>query len=91
MTMREALADEGYEDTVVFENPSYDTAIIGVSYDGRAIYDYELMITWLMNEQGWNRDSAVEWIDYNTLRALDYYNSTSDEQADGPIVMYRLS
>lgn len=41
--MREALADEGYEDTVVFENPSYDTAIIGVSYDGRAIYDYELM------------------------------------------------
>lgn len=31
MTRREMLAEQGYEDVVVFENPDYDSAIIGVT------------------------------------------------------------
>lgn len=41
MTNREILADLDYEELVVFENPDYDEAIIGVSHDDRVIYDYD--------------------------------------------------
>lgn len=49
MKRRELLKEIGLEDSVVFENPDYDSAIVG--YDecsGRVIYDYELMIEHLM-------------------------------------------
>ena len=38
------LLDNGYENIVIFNNYSYDDALIGVSNDGRAIYDYNLMV-----------------------------------------------
>ena len=63
---------------------SYDSALIGVSHDDRAIYDYDLMVEWLMEDQGFTEEEAVEWIDYNTIRALPYMG------ADGPIVLYRF-
>ncbi len=34
-----------------------------------------------MLKEGWSYEEAVEWIDYNTIRALPYY-------PDGPIVLY---
>ena len=42
------------------------------------------MIEWLMNEEGWTDNEAVEWIEVNTLRALPYMGS------DAPIVIYPL-
>lgn len=44
MTAEERLLDAGFEDIICFANYSYDDALIGVSEDGRAIYDYNLMI-----------------------------------------------
>ena len=45
----DALA-EGYisEDALRFENPSFDNSIVAVDYDGRLIYDYDLMVEELM-------------------------------------------
>lgn len=34
---REILAEAGYEETIVFENPDYDNAIVGITEDGRAV------------------------------------------------------
>ena len=84
MTNRQLLVDFGYEDSIIFENPSYDAAIIGVSTDGQVIYDYNKMIGCLMDEDNMTYDEAVDFIDYNTIRALPY----ADEGA--PIVMYRI-
>ena len=84
MTAEERLLENGYEGTVFFTNYSYDDALIGVSDDGRAIYDYDLMVEWLMKEEGWSEEDAVEWIEYNTIRALPYAGEK------GPIVMHRL-
>ena len=84
MTAEERLLDAGYEDIIIFKDYSYDDALIGVSEDGRAIYDYEKMIEWLMQKEGWTDDEAVEWIEYNTIRALSYMGSKV------PIVMYPL-
>lgn len=58
-------------DAIVFDNQSYDNAIIGTTFDGRAIYNYDLMIQELVDE-GCTYDEAVEWIDYNTIRACPY-------------------
>lgn len=76
------LLDAGYEDIVCFSNYSYDDALIGVSDDGRAVYDYNKMVKWLMDTQGFSEIDAIEWVDYNTLRAIPYM----DDKA--PIVIY---
>ena len=84
MVNREILCDLGYEDSVVFENPDYDEAIIGVSHDGRVIYDMDLMVEHLMIHDGMTEMDAVDFIDYNTARSIPY----AGEYA--PIIMYRL-
>ena len=80
----QVLLENGYEDVVIFQNFSYDDALIGVSEDGRAIYDYDIMVEWLVQTEGFTEEEAVEWIDYNTLRALPYIGPNA------PIIMYRL-
>lgn len=62
-------------DSIVFDNCSYDNAIIGATFDGRAIYDFDLMVEELMNDDGCSYEEAVEWIEYNTIRALPYAGS----------------
>ena len=79
----ERLAEWGYEDVLIFENPGYDEALIGVSEDNRAVYDYEKMVDWLAVDYHISREEAIEFIEYNTIRALPYYENA-------PIVVHRL-
>jgi hypothetical protein len=72
----------GYEDAVVFENPDFDAAIIGVTTEGCAVYDYDQMVSSLVEEDDMEELEAMEFIDYNTLRALPY----AGEMA--PVVVY---
>ena len=83
MSAAEKLVDAGYEDVVIFDNPSYDNALVGVSEDNRAIYDYDKMVVWLAVTWGISREEAVEFIEYNTIRALPY-------KEDAPIILYRI-
>ena len=83
MTSAEILEEYGYEDIVIFSDYSYDGALVGVSNDNRAIYDYGLMVEWLVAEEGFTEDDAVEWIDFNTIRALPYMRNA-------PIIMYAI-
>lgn len=70
--IKEWLCDRDYEDTVVLENPDYLSAIVGVSDDGRLIYDYEKMAEHLMATDGMDYEEACEFIDFNTIGALPY-------------------
>ena len=58
---------------VAFDSPSYLNAIVGISHDDRLIYDYDKMVECLMEEDNMSMEEAIEFIDYNTLRALPYY------------------
>ena len=78
------LLEAGYEDVKVLRNYSYDTALIGVSSKGEVIYDYEKMVDWLVENEGFTPEDAVEWIDYNTLLAIPYFGEKA------PIIMYPL-
>ena len=72
MSKREELADLGYENHIVFDNPDFDGAIIGVSTDGRVVYDYDLMIEHLVSVDNMSAEEAADFIDYNTLRMIPY-------------------
>ena len=80
MTNREKLAENGYEESVVFENPDYDAAIVGVTVDGQVIYDFYKMIDCLKEEFGMSEEEAVDFIDNNTIRACAYID-------DPPIIL----
>lgn len=81
-TKREILKEIGLEDSIVFENPDYDSAIIGYDANNyRIIYDFQKMVQHLMENDNMEYDEAVEFIDYNTLRALPYIGGNS------PIIM----
>jgi hypothetical protein len=84
MTASEKLAAAGYEDILIFSNPSYDDALIGVTEDNRAVYDYDKMVDWLFENEGMSVEEATEWVDYNTIRALPYFGESA------PIIMYKL-
>ena len=78
--IKDLLGSFGYEETILFESPSYDTACVGVTEDGRAVYDYDKMVQHLVNEDKMSEEEAMEFIDYNTIRSLPY-------QENAPIVM----
>ena len=70
---RDILNEIGLDESIVFENPDYDSAIIG--YDevsGRIIYDYDKMVEHLMDADNTDYEEAAEFIDYNTVRACPY-------------------
>lgn len=84
MTAAEKLEYAGYEDVVILSDYSYDDALIGVTHDNRAVYDYEKMIDWLVKKQNFTIDDAYELVDYNTIRALPYAGPNA------PIIIYPL-
>lgn len=47
----------------------YDDAIVGMTFDGRAIYDTDHVIRCTMNADGMTFEDAVEWHSYNTFTA----------------------
>ena len=74
---RDLLVEMGMEDLVVFENPDYDSAIIGVSHDNRVVYSFEKMVECLMEEDGMTDEEAIEFIEYNSI----------PYSPDGPIIL----
>ena len=84
MNAEERLLEYGYEDVKYLVNESYDDALIGVSEDNRAVYDFNKMVDWLIDKYGWTEEESIEWIEINTIRALPYFGDKA------PIIMYSL-
>lgn len=74
---REALdamiEDQGIEEEVLLlDDHAYDKSIIGITEDGRILYDFEKMIQEFAEDEGCDETEAIEWLEYNTIRALPY-------------------
>lgn len=70
---RDLLNELGLEESIVFENPDYDSAIIGYdAVEHRIVYDFDKMVEHLIDVDGMEYDEAVEFIEYNTIRATPY-------------------
>lgn len=83
--IEESIEDYGYEKIIIFDNPDYASAFIGVTNDNRAVYDFDKMIEHLMIKDGMTDIEAIEFIEYNTIRALPYYGDKA------LIILYPLS
>lgn len=55
---------------IKFTNPSYDTAIVGTAWEGNLVYDYDKMITHLVENENMNEEEAIDFIGYNTFGIL---------------------
>lgn len=84
MSTKQKLIKETTEGIKYLSDFSYDDALIGISDDNRAIYDYDKMVLWLVNEENLSEEEAEEWIDYNTIRALPFLG------VKAPIIMYSI-
>lgn len=83
MTVREKLDWLDIDEPVIiFDNPSYDRAFIGLTFDNIAVCDYDLMVEHLMDEDGMSESEAQEFIDYNIVGF--HYDKRE------PIVVHRL-
>lgn len=60
------------ENALVFDNPAYDNSIIGQTFDGRAIYDMDLMAEELASDDEMTLEEAMDFICYNAIRSLPY-------------------
>lgn len=81
--LRERIINNGYNDVVIFENPGYVDAFIGISIDNRAVYDFNKMVACLMESDDMTEEEAVEFIEDKTIRSLPYYD-------DAPIIVRPL-
>lgn len=84
MTAEERILNAGYENVIVLRDFSYDEALVGITEDNRAVYDFDLMVEGLCDKEGWSADEAVEWIEFNVIRALPYMGEFS------PVILYRI-
>lgn len=44
-----------------------------MTLDGRLIYEINYMIDEFMNDNQCSEQEAIEWVEYNTMRALPYF------------------
>ena len=68
----EIFANENELEIPMFDSPSYDTAIIGLSINNEVVYDYDLMVDYLVKQDNCTVEDAIDFIEYNTIRALPY-------------------
>ena len=78
------LCQLGFENVLIFDCPSFDESIIGVTKDGRLVYVYDEMAIefardchkdydYVDEEKQWEYlEEAFEFIDYNTIRTVPY-------------------
>lgn len=61
------LIEKGYgEIVIVFNDPSYEDALIGLTDEYNAVYDFDLMVEWLMNHDDMTAEDAADFISYNS-------------------------
>lgn len=69
----DAYAEEHDQEIKILDNSAFDKSVVGISEDGRLVYDYRKMVIEYMEDEECSEEEAIEWLDYNTLRAIPYF------------------
>ena len=78
----ERIQELAQEDgTVILRDPDYADALIGITEEERAVYDLNKMVECLVQNDEMTEDEALDFIMYNTFRALPYMGDKA------PIIM----
>lgn len=79
--LKEYIVEHGDPDALVFENPDYTSAFVGLTSDGLCVYDYGRMCIHLIENDDMDLDEAEDFIGYNTIRSLPYFEKA-------PIILF---
>ena len=82
--IKENCCEEELNDIIVLEGDEFADGAIGLSQDNRVVYSYDKLVESLTKHWGLEDPmEAIEWLDYNTIRALPYM------EADGksPVIL----
>lgn len=82
--LKSFLLEHGYKETVVFSNPDFVDAILGISDDGRVVYSHSRMVECIILGEHMSYEEATEFIDYNTIRSIPYMG------IHAPIIVYGI-
>lgn len=63
---------ETLDKIIILEGDEFADGFIGLSTDDAAVYSYEKLVEALQKHNQWEEIDAIEWLDYNTLRAIPY-------------------
>ena len=58
MSTKDKIQNAGFDGVIVFDQCSYEDALIGVTEDGRAVYDHRKMVAWLVEQDGMTEEEA---------------------------------
>lgn len=82
------LEDNGYDledlDVLLIDDDCYCDSLVGLTDDNRAVYDEDMMVEEFAEYNKCSHEEALEFIEYNVLRALPYYYEKA------PIIFRRL-
>ena len=82
------LEDNGYvledEDILLIDDDAYCDSLVGITDEGRAVYDKDKMAEEYAAAYKCSYEEAMEYIEYNVVRALPYYYERA------PILFNRL-
>lgn len=82
-TVDEKLSENGFDGVVIFTEPDFASALIGVTSEGRAVYDSARMLEYLRTEKNVTDDAAVDWV-HHIMQKLAAAGSGA------PIIMHPL-
>lgn len=75
MSIKDQILENGYEGVILFDSPDYDSAFLGVSTDGRAVYSYDRMVEFLVEKEDMTEEDAIDYIEYNSIGSLGFEGS----------------
>ena len=84
----EKLENNGYNleeyDILLIDDECYNDSLVGVTNDERAVYDEDIMVEEFSKRYNCSPENALEYIEYNVIRALPYYKGKA------PVIFRRL-
>ena len=75
-------------ETARLEPKLLDSAIVGMLDMGsgfKVVYDYYALVKAFRRANKWDEQTAMEWVDFNTVRALPYMDT---DEVVGPMITY---
>ena len=70
---------------IILEGDEFADGAIGITDDHHVVYSYERLVESLSKVYD-SEESAIEWLQYNTIRSLPYMRSEGNE----PIIIYEF-
>lgn len=83
--IQEWVEERSDGEAIMFRNPEYLGAILGITDDGRLVYSYQKMVQYLVEHEGMTWEEAQEDIDFNAGRSVSFMGEKA------PIIINDLS